>query len=289
MVNIGILGTGLMGQPMAQRLLESGFSVTAYNRTPSKLEPLQSAGVHIVATPREVLEASDCIILMLTDAAAIRSLLLCEDTRSRLRDRTIIQMGTITPTQSQAIRDEIVAAGGEYLEATVLGSIPEAKSGTLIVMVGSTPEQFDRWLEVLKSFGSEPLRMGEVGSSAAVKLAMNQLIGSLTSAFALSLAFVRRQGLDVEDFMKIVRQSALYAPTFDKKLQRMLENNYANPNFPVKHLHKDANLFLEEAQTLGLETSLVEGVSQVLQRTLDLGLADEDYSALYQAIENENK
>lgn len=288
MVNIGILGTGLMGQPMAKRLLESGFSVTAYNRTPSKLEPLQSLGVHIAATPREVLEASDCTILMLTDAAAIHSLLLWEDTKSGLAGHTIIQMGTITPTQSQTIHDEIVAAGGEYLEATVLGSIPEAKTGTLIVMVGSTPEQFDRWLEVLKSFGSEPLWMGEVGSSAAIKLAMNQLIGSLTSAFALSLAFIRRQGIDVEDFMKIVRQSALYAPTFDKKLQRMLDNNYANPNFPVKHLFKDASLFLEEAEALGLETSLVEGVSQVLQRTLELGLADEDYSALYRAIENEN-
>jgi 3-hydroxyisobutyrate dehydrogenase len=80
-VNIGILGTGLMGQPMAQRLLESGFSVTAYNRTPSKLEPLQSLGVHIAATPREVLEASDCTILMLTDAVAIAVLtdFLCID------------------------------------------------------------------------------------------------------------------------------------------------------------------------------------------------------------------
>lgn len=270
---------------MAQRLLESGFSVTAYNRTPSKLAPLQSAGVRIAATPREVLEASDCTILMLTDAAAIRSVLLGEDTKPQLVGHTLVQMGTIAPTQSRAIRDEIVAAGGEYLEATVLGSIPEAKTGTLIVMVGSTPEQFDRWLEVLKCFDPEPLRMGEVGSAAAMKLAMNQLIGSLTSAFALSLALVRRQGLDVEDFMKIVRQSALYAPTFDKKLERMLADRYTNPNFPVKHLLKDANLFLEEAQTLGLDASLVEGVSQILQRTVELGLADEDYSALYRAID----
>lgn len=288
MVNVGILGTGLMGQPMAQRLVESGFSVTAYNRTPSKLEPLQSLGIRIAATPREVLETCDCVILMLTDAAAIRSLLLSEETQPALSDRAVIQMGTIAATESQSLCDEIAAAGGEYLEATVLGSIPEAKTGTLIVMVGSTPEQFDRWLDVLKAFGPEPLRMGEVGSAAAVKLAMNQLIGSLTSAFALSLAFVRRQGIAVEDFMQIVRQSALYAPTFDKKLQRMLDGNYANPNFPVKHLHKDANLFLKEAQDLGLDASIVEGVDRILQRSLELGLADEDYSALYRAIENEH-
>lgn len=274
-----------MGQPMAQRLVESGFSVTAYNRTPAKLEPLQSALVRIAATPREVLEASDCTILMLTDAAAIRSLLLSPQTQPALVGHTIVQMGTIASTHSQTLRDEIVAAGGEYLEATVLGSIPEAKTGTLIVMVGSTPAQFDRWRDVLKALGREPLRVGEVGSAAALKLAMNQLIGSLTSAFALSLALVRRQGLDVEDFMKIVRQSALYAPTFDKKLQRMLEDNYANPNFPVKHLLKDTHLFLEEAQTLGLDASVVEGVSQILQRTVALGLADEDYCALYRAID----
>jgi 3-hydroxyisobutyrate dehydrogenase len=283
-VKVGILGTGLMGQPMALRLLNSGFEVIAYNRTEAKLEPLQAAGITVTTDPLEVVQTADCTILMLTNADVIRELLLAESTQSALAGQTLIQMGTIAPTQSKALNEAVKAAGGHYLEAPVLGSIPQVEDGSLIVMVGATPEHFEQWLPVLQCFSSEPLLMGPVGTGAAAKLAMNQLIGSLTTAFALSLGFVQREGLDVEQFMAIVRQSALYAPTFDKKLQRMLERNFAQPNFPSKHLLKDMNLFAEEAQTLGLEASLARSVSQVVQKTLELGLADDDYSALYSAV-----
>jgi 3-hydroxyisobutyrate dehydrogenase len=126
--------------------------------------------------------------------------------------------------------------------------------------------------------------MGAVGSAAAAKLALNQLIASLTSAFALSLGFVQRQGVEVEQFMQILRQSALYAPTFDKKLQQMLDGNYANPNFPTKHLLKDTDLFLTEAQSVGLNVSSLEGVRKVLEMAQQLGLSDADYSSLFAAI-----
>jgi 3-hydroxyisobutyrate dehydrogenase len=165
-----------------------------------------------------------------------------------------------------------------------LGSIPEAKAGKLIVMVGGSPEQFQRWLELLQHFGSEPLLIGSVGAAAAVKLALNQLIASLTAAFALSLGFIQHQGTDVELFMQILRNSALYAPTFDKKLQRMLERNYSNPNFPTKHLMKDTDLFISEAKSVGLNISTIEGVRKILEMALNKGLAEEDYSSLFSAI-----
>ncbi len=84
--------------------------------------------------------------------------------------------------------------------------------------------------------------------------------------------------------MQILRQSALYAPTFDKKLQQMLDSNYANANFPTKHLLKDTNLFLSEAQSVGLNTSSLEGIRKVLETTQQLGLSDADYSSLFAAI-----
>jgi 3-hydroxyisobutyrate dehydrogenase len=123
-MKVGFLGTGLMGLPMAQRLLETNIELVAYNRTSAKLEPLRAAGIAIAEHPHEVIRACDCVILMLTDASAIRSVLLCDTSRQHLTGRTVIQMGTITPTDSRAIRDEVVAAGGDYLEAPVLGSIP---------------------------------------------------------------------------------------------------------------------------------------------------------------------
>ena len=283
-MKIGFIGTGLMGLPMAQRVLDASLPLVAYNRTPDKLEPLREAGVEIASAPDSLIRDSTCIVLMLTNIQAIREVLLAENSRKELGGKTIIQMGTIAPTESKSLQAEVEAAGGNYLEAPVLGSIPEAKAGKLIVMVGSSPAQFEEWAKVLKCFGPEPLLVGPVGTAAAVKLALNQLIGSLTSAFATSLGFVLRQGVEVDLFMQILRESALYAPTFDKKLQRMVDRNYDNPNFPTKHLLKDTNLFLAEAESLKVSTSVVAAVSSILARALEMGLADEDYSALFSAI-----
>lgn len=287
-MKVGFLGTGLMGIPLAQRVLGAKIPVIAYNRTRAKLAPLQAMDAEIADSATQVIAEADCVILTLTDAVAIETLLLSEASRQVLAGRTVIQMGTIGITESQQIRDQVVGAGGEYLEAPVLGSIPEAKTGTLIVMVGATSVQFERWLSLLQLFGKEPLWMGEVGKAAAVKLAMNQLIGSLTTAFALSLGLVLRSGVPVADFMKIVRDSALYAPTFDKKLQRMLERNYENPNFPTKHLLKDTALLIREADVLGLDSQIQKGVLSVLEKTLELGLAEGDYSALFSAVNPED-
>ncbi|HEY9852702.1 MAG TPA: NAD(P)-dependent oxidoreductase [Leptolyngbyaceae cyanobacterium] len=283
-MKIGFLGTGLMGKPLVERLLSANFSVVAYNRTESKLSPLRDGGVAIASSPAEVIEASDCIILMLTDASAIEQVLFSDSCQPKLKNRTIIQMGTIAPAESVAICDRIIAAGGEYLEAPVLGSIPEAQTGKLIVMVGASPAQFAQWRSLLQNFSPEPRLIGPVGTAAAIKLALNQLIASLTTTFALSLGFVQKEGVEVETFMEILRQSALYAPTFDKKLSRMLDENYDNPNFPTKHLLKDTNLFLAEAKSLGLNVSSLEGVKQILEIAQQMGLAELDYSALFSAV-----
>ncbi|MBH8563015.1 NAD(P)-dependent oxidoreductase [Nostoc sp. CENA67] len=283
-MKVAFLGTGLMGLPMAQRLLAANIEVVAYNRTPEKLAPLQAAGAQIVTHPRYAIREAECIILMLTNAAAIYHVLLSDTSWRTLEGRTIIQMGTITPTESQEIRDSVVGGGGQYLEAPVLGSIPEAKNGKLIVMVGAEPKQYQNHLQLLQNFGPEPLLVGPVGAAAALKLALNQLIASLTTSFALSLAFIERQGVDVDLFMQILRESSLYAPTFDKKLQRMLDGNYANPNFPTKHLLKDTDLFISEAKSLGLDLSSIEAVRQILHTAMKMSFANDDYSSLFSVI-----
>lgn len=273
-----------MGKPLAQRLLSAQLPVVVYNRTQSKLEALREAGAMVADAPEEAIASSDCIILMLSDAAAIEQVLFSENAKQQLKNRTVIQMGTISPSQSQELQKQVVAAGGEYLEAPVLGSIPEAEAGKLIVMVGATEAQFQKWSNLLQNFGSDPRLIGPVGTAAAIKLALNQLISSLTTAFALSLGFVQNQGVEVESFMEILRQSAIYAPTFDKKLQRMLERNYANPNFPTKHLLKDTNLFLDAAKLVNLNASSLSGVREILEIAQQMGLSNEDYSSLFEAI-----
>jgi 3-hydroxyisobutyrate dehydrogenase len=284
---IGLIGTGLMGLPMARRLYGLQQPLMVFNRTSEKLESLRQTEVEIAPSVSELLQACGVVLLMLSNAQAIRAVLLSETTRPHLANRVVIQMGTISPSESRNIQDEITEEGGDYLEAPVLGSIPEAEAGTLMVMVGSSPAQFQEWSTLLKNFGPEPILVGPVGTAAALKLSLNQLISSLTTAFATSLGFVQRQGVDVEIFMNILRQSALYAPTFDKKLQRMLDHDYANPNFPTKHLLKDTNLFLKEAQDCGLQVDSLLGVRKILETACDLGLAEEDYAALFAAVSPE--
>jgi 3-hydroxyisobutyrate dehydrogenase len=123
-----------------------------------------------------------------------------------------------------------------------------------------------------------------VGTAAAVKLALNQLIASLTVGFSTSLGLLQRNNVDIEAFMKILRPSALYAPTFDKKLQRMLDRDYTNPNFPTKHLLKDVKLFEKEAHRAKLNTALLEGLERVIGQTVARGLSETDYSAVHDAV-----
>lgn len=282
-MKIGLIGTGLMGLPMAQRLQEAGLSVMVYNRTADKLADLRHSSVAIAPSPLELVQQCQVVIVMLSDAAAIRSVLLTDEMMPSLAQRTLIQMGTIAPSESRQIHQAIATAQGDYLEAPVLGSIPEVKAGTLQIMVGATPEQFQQWRSLLQPLGTVQ-HIGPVGTAAALKLALNQLIASLTTAFSLSLGFVQQQGVDVETFMTILRQSALYAPTFDKKLQRMVEHNFEHPNFPTKHLLKDTRLFLSEAETLGQRVDSLVGVREILDIACKLGLADADYSALFAAV-----
>ena len=283
-MKIGLIGTGLMGQPMALKLLQDGVSVTVYNRTRSKLQPLKEAGAKVADSVANLVRDSECIILMLTNAGAINDTLLTSDTLPLLKGRTVIQMGTIAPSESQKIGDRISQAEGEYIEAPVLGSIPQVKAGELIVMVGSSKTQFKQWQSVLQHYSPKPMYIGAVGTASAMKLALNQLIAGLTSTFALTLGFVQRQGVDVEQFMEVVRESALYAPTFDKKLDRMCNRNFDNPNFPTKHLLKDTDLFLTQAQELGLTTDGLEGIKSIIEKAIALNLENGDYSAIYNAI-----
>jgi 3-hydroxyisobutyrate dehydrogenase len=221
---------------------------------------------------------------MLADVAAIRAVLLTSASLAVLRGKTVIQMGTIAQDESLALQVEVERAGGSYCEAPVLGSLAEAQAGTLFVMVGGTEEQFVQWGPLFRSLSRKPRLVGPVGKSASLKLALNQLIAAEISAFALSLGLVQRAGVPVDTFMAILRESALFAPAFEKKLPRLLTRDYQHPNFSTRHLLKDVDLFLTEASGYELATNGLEGIRPVLERTIAQGLGDSDYSAIFEVI-----
>ncbi|HYN41507.1 MAG TPA: NAD(P)-dependent oxidoreductase [Thermoanaerobaculia bacterium] len=284
MSDVSVLGTGLLGAPIAFRLASTGLAVTIWNRSASKAEALGEAGLQVASTAVEALLASPVTILMLADAPAIREVLFSPEAVAALAGRTVVQMGTIGPDESRAFAAEVAAAGGEWVEAPVLGSIPQADSGTLQVMVGGTAEQLERLEPLLSALGRDVRLVGEVGMAAALKLALNQLIGSLTAAFATSLAYVRAEGIETELFMDVLRPSALYAPTFDKKLGRMLDGEYSNPTFPLRLLRKDVDLFVRAARASGVAPRMAEAMLSVVDAAMGRGLADGDYAALAEGL-----
>lgn len=284
-MDIAFLGTGLMGHPMAQRLLEHGHRVTVYNRTAAKAADLVERGAVGADTPAEAVGNSEWVVMMLADAHAIEHGLLDASVAALLRGRRVLNMATIGPHEARDLADRVQAAGGEFMECPVLGSIPEAEAGTLILMFGGTESQFDAAGPLLRALGPKPQHIGPVGHASALKLAMNQLIASLTAAFSLSLGLIRSEGVEVDKFMAVVRDSALYAPTYDKKLGRMLAGDFANPNFPLRHMLKDVRLLLDTAAQDGLNMQVLTAVEALLEKGESAGLGDQDYCALYSLVD----
>ena len=283
-MKIAVLGLGLMGAVVALRLKEQGLNVVGWNRSPEKVRDLAEQGLETVDSVREAIERAQLVILMLSDAAAISQTLFDGGDAGAIRGRVVLQMGTIAPAQSRDLAQGVEAVGGEYLEAPVLGSLPEARDGRLIVMAGGERALFERCLPVLRTLGRDPRLVGDVGQGAALKLAMNQLIAGLTSCFSLSLGLVRAEGIEVTQFMDLLRGSALYAPTFDKKLDKYLAHEYGKANFPLKHLLKDVRLFREVAEKEGLDTGLIAAIEAACVRAGDRGYGEQDYSAVYEML-----
>ena len=284
-----ILGTGLMGAAMARRLLDQGVEVRVWNRTPEPTAALRPLGARVCATAAQAVAEADIVLLALSDAPAIEKVLDDAAVARAVEGRLLAQMGTIAPAQSRALAQRVQTLGGDWLEAPVLGSLPEAASGTLLIMPAGSAAARARARPLLERLGRMPCELDEIGQAAALKLALNQLIASLTAAFALSLGLVRREGVPVADFMAVLRQSALYAPTFDKKLERELKRRFDNPNFPLKHLLKDIDLFRDAAARDGLHTAPLDGVRQVVAAGVAAGLGEMDYSALYAVIDPDTR
>ena len=273
-MKIAVIGLGLMGRAIAQRLGEQGATVTGYNR--STVAPLP--GVTVTQDLTQALNAADWVWVMLADAAACTEVLCAVP--ERFAGKTVLNGATIAPSESRALADCLTRAGARYLETPVLGSTPQAQSGSLQILAGGSRTDFATAKPLLDWLGT-PTLFGAVGQGAAVKLAMNQLIGSLTAAFSMSLGLIQREGVAVESFMETLRESALYAPTFDKKLARMTARDFLPANFPLKHLQKDIRLFAAAAGARQIDTRLIATLDQLLNERAQAGHADDDYSSLF--------
>ncbi|MCP9910818.1 NAD(P)-dependent oxidoreductase [Cyanobium sp. BA20m-p-22] len=279
-MEITLVGSGLLGTAIGERLLARGYRLHVWNRRQERAQTLVAAGAQLASSPAEAVTAGELVITVLSDGPITAEVLL-NQAGTALPGRLVLQVATIAPAESRDLAIALQQRGARYLETPVLGSRPEALAGCLQVMVGGDLADLERARPVLMALGGEPRHLGPVGAALHTKLALNQLIASLTHSFSLALHVVQQAGVEVETFMAILRESALYAPTFDKKLAKELADDYSNPNFPTAHLRKDLQLFLTAAAALQLETQGLRGLAELLERATAAGLDELDYSSLH--------
>ena len=278
MTTIALLGTGLLGEAIGRRLLERGVTLKVWNRSPDKCESLLQQGAMQIKNLAGEAKGCQAVITVLRDGPVSAEVI------AELGDLDAVcclPMGTMGISESRQLELQVQAQQGVYLEAPVLGSKPEALKGTLLVMAGGSAEVFQQQLPLLRLLSEAPKWMGATGSAAASKLALNQLIASLTHGYSLALRLVQASGLEVESFMEVLRPSALYAPTVDKKLERMLTHDFTNPNFSTALMRKDLQLFVREAGLAGLNAEALAGLVELLTRAEGTPLDAADYSALH--------
>lgn len=281
-MRVGVIGIGIIGREVVGRLNKSEVSVSVFNRTSERISDLDPKKLRICHSPNELIEANSYILLTLSDKEAIDDVL--SDTELDLSNKTVIQMGTISPAQSQELQERVRIAGGQYVESPILGSRREIQQKSIILLVGCPRDLFDKVLEFLKIFGDNVNYIGEVGQASALKLAMNQIIAMHAVGMSLSLGIIQKSQIDPDVFMNILKTSALYAPMFDKKLSNWLSNEYSNPNFPTKHLLKDVDLIEHHAESIGLHTDVIAAVKSTVKKSVAQGYGDQDYSAVFKTI-----
>lgn len=275
---ICILGYGRLAEALAERLGQACSGISVFARRP----PREGANsVHFFGDVRQAIDGARFVLAVTSDFASITAILQDID---HLDGKTFIQISTLSPSQSLAVEKEVKARRGRYVESPVLGSRPEARSGTLIAMAGPAANIDDDVSAFLRSYSNKRIVFDVVGQASALKLIFNFLIGALTASFSVALNAVEENGIDADQFMDLLRESALYAPTFDKKLKQMMTGQYANPNFPAEHLKKDLKLFGEVARLSPLATAFVSAISDIATAAAERQETKLDYSSLHEVV-----
>lgn len=198
-VRIGFIGTGLIGAPMVERLLECGRHVTVWNRTPAKCAPLAAAGAHVATTVAEVVRECELLCLCLTDSAAVQDLLYGESAlAATLRaDHLIIDLSSIAPDVTVTLAHRVLQErGAHWLDAPVSGGVPAARAGRLIVFAGGDAQDIVRAAPVFDALAQRVTHMGGHGAGQLTKSCNQQIVACNLMVIAEMLAFAERAGVD---------------------------------------------------------------------------------------------
>lgn len=281
MVKTGFIGLGVMGKPMAANLLRAGYCVSFFSRRPEIAAELTGLGGAAVCSSREVAEASDVIITMLPDTAAVESVLFGENGVSTgiRTGATVIDMSTIAPTAAMGFATRFSSVGCGMLDAPVSGGERGAIEGTLSIMVGGEHELFETARPVLQAMGKNIVYTGPSGSGQKTKL-VNQLVGATNLLGAVEgLRLALAAGLDSEVTLQAISQGAAGSWMLANLGPRILRQDFA-PGFSIYLQHKDLKLLHEWTSEFRGEFPAADLAYELFARALEMGLGNQGNQGL---------
>jgi 3-hydroxyisobutyrate dehydrogenase len=252
---IGWIGLGNMGIPMAEQLIKADYSVAVYNRSKAKETSLKEMGALVAATPKDLISQTAVLVLMVSDDVAIDQIFNGADGlfSADISDKIIINMSTVSPAISKEMAVLCKEKGGYYLDAPVSGSVKQAETGQLVIMVGGDITAFEQVKPILEKMGKMAVRLGDTGAGNVAKLAINSLLALYTQGLAETVTFANQQGIETGDLLNLINNGAI-ANIFTKiKGDAIIADNY-KPAFALKHIVKDLNL----AKAIGLASPLAK-------------------------------
>ena len=278
---IGLVGTGLLGLAVGKRLMESGYSLRAYNRTRDKATPLAKSGAKICSSPADVAHGVDLVITAVTDSDSLDEVVL--GTRGvaegAARGTTILDISTVTPSREQRLSEDLAGMELGLLEGPVMGGPDAAREGHLVMMASGPKDLVDKHTDVLKSLASDIFYLGPSGAAHAVKLAMNIQIASLAVSLSEGIELVRASGVDPEKFLEVLNSTYFGTGMSRKKAYRMARSQYP-ATFTLANLAKDLRLACEHAGSAGLDLRAADLARKLYSEASGAGMGELDYTGI---------
>jgi 3-hydroxyisobutyrate dehydrogenase-like beta-hydroxyacid dehydrogenase len=274
-----------MGSRIAGRLLDAGNRLYGTNRTKDKAQPLIDRGLIWQQTPREVAAAAEVVFSMVTDDAALDAVATGPDgiLAGLQQGEVYVDMSTVSPRASRELAEQVAARGAQMLDAPVSGSIPQAESGTLAIMVGGDERAFQTAEPLLQVLGQAVTHVGANGQGLVLKLAINISLAVQTLAFSEGLLLAERDGVDPQLAAEVMSATPIGSPMLKARIPLLLDL----PDeawFDVAMMQKDIRLALQAAQEQGLSLPSAAAADQMLTRARELGYEHRDIAALREVL-----
>ena len=285
-VNIGIVGLGLMGTAMSQKLMQEGHRVRGFDIDQSRLDALAENGGTPAGSAAEAAEDAQFVIISLLYSHVVRETCLGDGgIASVARDGLIIiDTSTASPDDSEKLGKDLRKKNIGFLDASLSGSRNNVLDGQIVSVVGGEESDFEAAKPILAEFARSIHHMGPNGAGARTKLVINLVLGLTRLALSEGLVLGMKSGLEMEGLLEVLKDSAAYSKAMDQRGPRMIHADYDNPLSRIKQHHKDVRLMLEQGQKLGSPMLLSSVHQQVLQAAELGGLADADTSAIIEVF-----